>query len=82
MWCVLDVNGPAWIQHDKHIFLLSEAGKPIYCRYDIQSRNNMLISTGNWTLCDRYGSEDKLVTLMGVMQALISFVQDEGDTLK
>ncbi|XP_062510405.1 protein SAND-like isoform X2 [Corticium candelabrum] len=56
-----DVNDPAWIQHSKHIFLLSEAGKPIYCRY---------------------GSEDKLVTLMGVMQALISFIQDDGDILK
>jgi hypothetical protein len=27
-----DVNDPAWIRHHKHIFLLSEAGKPIYCR--------------------------------------------------
>ena len=30
----------------------------------------------------RYGNEDKLVTLMGVMQALISFVQDGKNALR
>ena len=30
----------------------------------------------------RYGNEDKLVTLMGVMQALISFVQDGKNSLR
>jgi hypothetical protein len=29
-----------------------------------------------------YGSEDRLVTVMGVMQALVSFVANEGDSLK
>lgn len=43
------------------MFILSQAGKPIY---------------------SRYSSEDKLVTLMGVMQALVSFVQDSNDMIK
>ena len=30
----------------------------------------------------RHGSEDKLVTIMGVMQALVSFVQDDKDNLR
>lgn len=54
---VEDVNDPKWTLHKKHVFVFSEAGKPIY---------------------SRYGSEDKLATLMGVMQALVSFVQDNG----
>lgn len=29
-----------------------------------------------------YGSEDKLATLMGVMQALVSFLQDEGNSIR
>ena len=30
----------------------------------------------------RYGNEDKLVTLMGVLQALVSFVQDNDDNIR
>ncbi|XP_072045856.1 protein SAND-like [Amphiura filiformis] len=56
-----DIHSPEWRQHKKHVFILSEAGKPIYTRY---------------------GNEDKLVTLMGVMQALISFVQDSKNSLR
>lgn len=33
-------------------------------------------------LASRYGSEDKLVTIMGVMQALVSFVQDNKDQIR
>ncbi|XP_066592331.1 vacuolar fusion protein MON1 homolog [Prorops nasuta] len=50
-----------WLAHKKHIFILSQAGKPIY---------------------SRYSSEDKLVTVMGVMQALVSFVQVGNDMIK
>ena len=32
--------------------------------------------------CCRHGSEDKLVTITGVMQALVSVVQDSGDILR
>ena len=30
----------------------------------------------------RYGKEDKLVNLFGIMQALVSFVQDDRDNLR
>ncbi|XP_037091391.1 LOW QUALITY PROTEIN: vacuolar fusion protein MON1 homolog A-like [Pollicipes pollicipes] len=50
-----------WRNQQKHIFVLSESGKPIF---------------------SRHGSEEQLVTLSGVMQALVSFVQDAGDSLR
>ncbi|XP_029637211.1 protein SAND [Octopus sinensis] len=57
-----DVNHPAWRHHKKHVFILSEAGKPVY---------------------SRFGNEDNLVTLMGVMQALVSFVTNsEKDSIR
>ncbi|XP_048739564.1 vacuolar fusion protein MON1 homolog A-like isoform X2 [Ostrea edulis] len=46
-----------WRQKKKHIFILSESGKPVY---------------------SRYGNEDKLVTIMGLLQALVSFVHDSN----
>ncbi|XP_017263505.1 vacuolar fusion protein MON1 homolog B [Kryptolebias marmoratus] len=54
-----DVTADSWRQHRKHIFVLSEAGKPIY---------------------SRYGSEEALSSTMGVMMALVSFVQS-GDNV-
>ena len=27
------MNDPVWKAHKKHVFILSEAGKPIYTRY-------------------------------------------------
>lgn len=54
-----DVTGDSWRQHRKHVFVLSEAGKPIY---------------------SRYGSEEALSSTMGVMMALVSFVQS-GDNI-
>lgn len=47
-----------WLEKPKHIFILSEAGKPIY---------------------SFHGQEDKLASLFGVMQALVSFVQQNED---
>lgn len=47
-----------WLGKPKHIFILSEAGKPIY---------------------SFHGYEDKLASLFGVMQALVSFVQQNED---
>ncbi|XP_065669454.1 protein SAND isoform X2 [Hydra vulgaris] len=58
---VEDMNNPQWKKHKKHIFILSEAGKPIYTRY---------------------GNEEELVTMMGLMQAIVSFVQDSNDNLR
>lgn len=55
-----DMHEAAWIKHRKHVFVLSNAGKPIY---------------------SRYGDESKLSNLFGVMQAMVSFVRDNGDAL-
>uniref|UniRef100_H3CPF4 Vacuolar fusion protein MON1 homolog n=1 Tax=Tetraodon nigroviridis TaxID=99883 RepID=H3CPF4_TETNG len=49
-----DMSSEAWRSHRKHVFVLSEAGKPIYTRY---------------------GSEEALSSNMGVMMALVSFVE-------
>ncbi|XP_041096046.1 vacuolar fusion protein MON1 homolog B-like [Polyodon spathula] len=54
-----DVTAESWRLHRKHVFVLSEAGKPIY---------------------SRYGNEEALSSTMGVMMALVSFVQS-GDNL-
>lgn len=56
-----DMEDPNWKRHKKHVFVLSEAGKPIYTRY---------------------GNEEKLVTMMGLMQAIVSFVQDANDSIR
>ncbi|EGD78164.1 hypothetical protein PTSG_09040 [Salpingoeca rosetta] len=45
----------SWVEEDKHIIILSDAGKPIYTRH---------------------GSEDMIVTRAGVIQALISFIEE------
>ncbi|KAK8403665.1 hypothetical protein O3P69_000038 [Scylla paramamosain] len=55
------LHSPEWIQKEKHVFILSESGKPIYTRY---------------------GKEDRLVTLFGLMQALVSFVADSEDVIR
>ncbi|EDV57778.1 vacuolar fusion protein MON1 homolog A [Drosophila erecta] len=49
-----------WQGQKKHIFILSEAGKPIF---------------------SLHGNEDKLATLFGVIQALVSFVQMGQDAI-
>lgn len=56
-----DENNKDWIGRKKHVFVLSFAGKPIYCRY---------------------GNEDKLAWLFGVIQTLVSFVQAGDDMIK
>ncbi|THD19916.1 Circulating cathodic antigen [Fasciola hepatica] len=52
---------PEWRQKDTHVFVLSDAGKPIY---------------------SRYGEESRLSSIIGVMQALVSFVATSGDELQ
>ena len=56
-----DVTTAEWAAHKKHIFIFSNAGKPIF---------------------SRYGNPEHLSTLTGVMQAMVSFVTDDNDTLK
>eukprot|EP00854_Cymbomonas_tetramitiformis_P025616 gene25616-31319_t len=57
---VEDDTCESWRRRNKHLFVLSNAGKPIY---------------------SRYGDENALAGFMAILQAMISFVQDSGDTL-
>ena len=50
-----------WEHFQKHIFILSSSGKPIFCKH---------------------GDEQELVTVFGLLQAVISIVQDSGDTIR
>lgn len=56
-----DMSSEAWRSHRKHVFVLSEAGKPIYTRY---------------------GSEEALSSTMGVMMALVSFVEADKNIIR
>lgn len=56
-----DPGDEDWRSQRKHVFVLSEAGKPIY---------------------SRYGSVEALSATMGVMTALVSFVQSAGDAIR
>lgn len=56
-----DVSSESWRSHRKHVFVLSEAGKPIYTRY---------------------GSEEALSSTMGVMMALVSFVEADKNIIR
>uniref|UniRef100_A0A3B1J5X2 Vacuolar fusion protein MON1 homolog n=1 Tax=Astyanax mexicanus TaxID=7994 RepID=A0A3B1J5X2_ASTMX len=56
-----EVMTDGWRSRRKHVFVLSEAGKPIY---------------------SRHGSEEALSSVMGVMMALVSFVQVGGNTIQ
>lgn len=56
-----DMSSEAWRSHRKHVFVLSEAGKPIYTRY---------------------GSEEALSSNMGVMMALVSFVEADKNIIR
>ncbi|XP_075691081.1 vacuolar fusion protein MON1 homolog B-like isoform X3 [Rhinoderma darwinii] len=56
-----DVTAESWRTKRKHVFVLSEAGKPIY---------------------SRYGNEEALSSTMGVMMALVSFVQSGNNTIR
>lgn len=41
-----------------------------------------ILSTSGKPVYSRHGSEDRLATLSGVMQALVSFVQNSGDSIR
>lgn len=56
-----DVTAESWRAHRKHVFVLSEAGKPIY---------------------SRYGNEEALSSTMGVMMALVSFIQSGDNSIR
>ncbi|XP_043830797.1 vacuolar fusion protein MON1 homolog B isoform X1 [Dromiciops gliroides] len=56
-----DVTAEGWRSRRKHVFVLSEAGKPIY---------------------SRYGNEEALSATMGVMMALVSFIQSGDNAIR
>ncbi|MBN3302093.1 SAND protein, partial [Amia calva] len=56
-----DMTSEVWRRRRKHVFVLSEAGKPIY---------------------SRYGTEEALSSTMGVMMALVSFVEAEKNVIR
>ncbi|KAM5146470.1 vacuolar fusion protein MON1 homolog B [Mantella aurantiaca] len=56
-----DVTAESWRTRRRHVFVLSEAGKPIY---------------------SRYGNEEALSSTMGVMMALVSFVQSGNNSIR
>lgn len=47
-----------------------------------QKKNFFVLSSAGKPIYSLYGSEDKLVTTFGVMQALVSFVQSNNDSIK
>ncbi|KAL5506321.1 hypothetical protein EMCRGX_G007939 [Ephydatia muelleri] len=47
-----------------------------------RKKHVFIISFSGKPIYSRYGQEDKLVNLFGIMQALISFVQDDKDVLR
>lgn len=78
------IHNADWLGKDKHVFILSSAGKPIYSRYffiifSILCNTCHCIDSN----FSRYGNEDKLAALCGVIQALVSFVNKSGeDTIR
>jgi vacuolar fusion protein MON1 len=56
-----DVSSLSWRQHKKHIFILTDAGKPIF---------------------SRYGKEDDLSPMMGLLMAVVSFIIDDNDSIR
>ncbi|XP_063834285.1 vacuolar fusion protein MON1 homolog isoform X1 [Ostrinia nubilalis] len=54
------LQSPELVNKEKHVFVLSSAGKPIY---------------------SRYGNEDKLAGLCGVIQALVSVIEDQNQDI-
>lgn len=60
-YILIEPHHENWVKHKKHVFILSNAGKPIY---------------------SRYGDESSLAGFVGVIQAIISFIQDDDDTIR
>lgn len=84
--------GREWALQDKHFFILSDAGKPIYSRYAQKVHPHPLLLNLPISSCHcqsnpfaaphRHGDEQKLCGLMGVMQGIFSFVSSSGDEIR
>ena len=66
---------------NKHIFIFSAAGKPIFSRLVI-SAINLCLFQSIFCSYDRQGDEQDLVTVFGLLQAVASIVHDSGDILR
>lgn len=51
-------------------------------QWTLHKKHVFAFSEAGKPIYSRYGNEDKLATLMGVMQALVSFVQDGKNTIR
>lgn len=74
------IRDEEWLGKSKHIFVLSSAGKPIYSRCGINTiifRNFFF----QFIIC-RYGNEDRFASYFGIMQALVSFVEADDDSIR
>jgi len=59
----------------KHVLLDSDAWRS-------KKKHVFALSVAGKPIYTRYGNEDELVTLFGVMQALVSFIKDDDDSLR
>ena len=59
----------------KHVALDSETWRS-------KRKHVFALSVAGKPIYTRYGNEDELVTLFGVMQALVSFIKDDDDSLR
>ena len=76
-----------WPHHKKHVFILSNSGKPVYSRSVLLHsffelpRQSKFASDLTSATC-RHGDEQKLCAFMPVLSAISSFVDATGDTIK
>uniref|UniRef100_A0A1B6DQG5 Vacuolar fusion protein MON1 homolog n=2 Tax=Clastoptera arizonana TaxID=38151 RepID=A0A1B6DQG5_9HEMI len=47
-----------------------------------KKKHIFILSSAGKPVYSRYGSEERLVTIFGVMQALVSFIQDSQDVIR
>ena len=59
--------------------LLTDIHSPLWVSH---RKHIFILSISGKPIYSRYGKEEKLVSLFGIMQALVSFVQDDRDSLR
>lgn len=82
-----EAHQEVWRKHKKHVFILTNAGKPIYSRFLFSHSPFLCLSLRSvhrvhYITAERYGDESKLSGFMGLLQALVSFADDAKDTLR
>lgn len=59
----------------RHVFILSENGKPIYTRFQQKQTSILTKPYLSFSPSSRFGDEDHLITMMGVIQAIVSLAE-------